>query len=52
MVTPKSIVNKNIFLTVCVSLSELGPSEPHLKLFVKRLCGSSNEKQGGKLLLS
>ena len=43
---------QKFFLTVCVSLNELGPSEPHWKLFVKRPCGSSNEKQGGKLLLS
>ena len=35
--TPKSIVNKNIFLTVCVSLSELGPSEP-IKSFSWRDC--------------
>ena len=50
--TPESIVHKNIFLKVCVSLSELGPSEPHWKVFVKSLCGSSYEKGGGKLLLS
>ena len=50
--TPESIVHKNIFLKVCVSLSELGPSEPHWKVFVKGLCGSSYEKGGGKLLLS
>ena len=49
---PESIVHKNIFLKVCVSLSELGPSEPHWKVFVKSLCGSSYEKGGGKLLLS
>ena len=29
VVTPEYIVHKNIFLTVCVSLSELGPSESH-----------------------
>ena len=40
------------FLTVCVSLSELGPSETHEKLSVKRLCGLSDEKLGEKLLLS
>ena len=50
--TPESIVNKDIFLAVCVSLIELGPSQPHQKLLVERLCGSSNEKQGGKLLLA
>ena len=33
-------------------MSELGPPETHEKLSVKRLCGSSNEKQGEKLLLS
>ena len=52
VVTPESIVPQNIFFTVCVSFSELGPSETHVKLSVKRLCGSSNEKQGEKLLLS
>ena len=45
---------KIFFLTICVSLSELGSPETHEKLSVKRLCGSSNEKQlqGEKLLLS
>ena len=52
MVTPESVVHKNIFLKVGLSLSKLRPSEPHRKLFVKRPCGSSNEKKGGKLLLS
>ena len=51
-VATESIVHKNMFLTICVSLSELGPPETHENLSVKRLCGSSNEKQGEKLLLS
>ena len=40
------------FLTVCASLSDLGPSDTHEKLFVKRPCGLSNEKQREKVLLS
>ena len=53
MVTPgESTVYKNICLTVCVSLSELGHPETHEKLSIKRLSGSINEKQGEKLLLS
>ena len=42
------IVFKNIFLTVCVSLSRLGPSETHEKLSIRKMCDSSNEKQGEK----
>ena len=52
VVSPESIVHKNISLTVCASLSELGPPEPREELSVKRMCGSSNAKQGEKLLLS
>ena len=39
------------FLTVCVSLSGLGPSETHEKLSMRKMCDSSNEKQGEKLNL-
>ena len=39
------------FLTVCVSLSGLGPSETHEKLSMRKMCDSSNEKQGEKLFL-
>ena len=39
------------FLAVCVSLGELGSPET-LENSMKRLCGSSNEKQGEKLPLS
>ena len=49
---PKVDRQQKHFLTVCVSRGELGPSETHEKLLVKRLCGSSNEKHGEKLLLS
>ena len=45
------IIFKNIFLTVCVSLSGLGPSETHEKLSMRKMCDSSNEKQGEKLFL-
>ena len=45
------IIFKNIFLTVCVSLSGLGPSETHEKLSMRKTCDSSNEKQGEKLFL-
>ena len=45
------IIFKNIFLTVCVSLSGLGPSETHEKLSMRKICDSSNEKQGEKLFL-
>ena len=38
----RSLSSTKIFFWRFVSLSELGPSE---KLFVKRLCGSNNEKQ-------
>ena len=42
---------QNIFLTVCVSLGGLGPSETHEKLSMRKMCDSSNEKQGEKLFL-
>ena len=45
------ILSVNIFLTVCASLSELGPSKTHEKLSLKKLCESSNEKQGENLFL-
>ena len=45
------IIFQNIFLTVCVSLSGLGPSETHEKLSMRKMCDSSNEKQGEKLFL-
>ena len=45
------IIFKNIFLTVCVSLSGLSPSETHEKLSMRKMCDSSNEKQGEKLFL-
>ena len=51
MVTRDLIIFKNIFLTVCVSLSGLGPSETHEKLSMRKMCDSSNEKQGEKLFL-
>ena len=43
------IICKKNFLTVCVSLSGLGPSETHEKLSMRKMCDSSNEKQGEKL---
>ena len=49
--TRNLIIFKNIFLTVCVSLSGLGPSETHEKLSMRKMCDSSNEKQGEKLFL-
>ena len=39
------------FLAVCVSSSGLGPSETHEKLSMRKMCDSSNEKQGEKLFL-
>ena len=51
VVTRDLIIFKNIFLTVCVSLSGLGPSETHEKLSMRKMCDSSNEKQGEKLFL-
>ena len=43
--------SKICFLTVCVSLSGLGPSETHEKLSMRKMRDSSNEKQGEKLFL-
>ena len=34
-----------IFLTVCVSLTGLGPSETHEKLSMSQMCDSSKEKR-------
>ena len=39
------------FLTVCVSLSGLGPSETHENISIRKMCDSSNEKQGEKLFV-
>ena len=51
VVTRDLLIFKNIFLTVCVSLSGLCPSETHEKLSIRKMCDSSNEKQGEKLFL-
>ena len=39
------IIFKNIFLTVCVSLSGLGPSETHEKLSMRKMCDSRNKNK-------
>ena len=43
--------SKIFFWQFCISLSGLGPSETHEKLSMRKMCDSSNEKQGGKLFL-
>ena len=52
MVTRDLIIFKNIFLTVCVSLSGLGPSETHEKLSMRKMCDSSSEKTRRKVIPS
>ena len=52
MVTRDLIICKNIFLTVRVSLSGLGPSETHEKLSMRKMCDSSNKKTSRKAVPS